>query len=119
MSEEKLREALEDMAFQFSYRSTHNNRPNLITGGLSALESAFNALGWDDPHPLPEEGNTCEIKGCMNEPTSGQHWGKMYLNLCYKHSEKLHWGRRRPPVKDYAILRESKRDKKTGILNNE
>jgi hypothetical protein len=113
----ELKEALEDMVFQFGYRGVHNNQPCIITGGLSALESAFSAIGWDDPHILPEEGNTCDIKGCMNEPSSGQRWGRYYLRLCHKHGNMAWKKKRRPPVKDYAILRESKRDKKTGILN--
>lgn len=56
MTKKQLRDALEDMAFQFGYRGVKNGRPNIHTGGLSALESAFEALGWDDPHYLLEEG---------------------------------------------------------------
>ena len=44
-----LREALEDMVWQFAYRGTYEGRENLHTGGLSALESAFDALGISDP----------------------------------------------------------------------
>jgi len=50
-----MKEALEDMIFQFGYRSVVNGKPVIFTGGLSALESAFEALGWDDPHYIPEE----------------------------------------------------------------
>ena len=111
-----MKEALEDMVMQFGYRGVANKRPMITTGGLSALESAFEALGWDDPHYLKEEGNTCEIVGCMEESVSGLRWGKYYLRLCSKHSSMAFKKKRRPPVKKYAIERELKRDKKTGYL---
>ena len=40
------------MVWQFGYRSTYEGRENLHTGGLSALESAFDALGLSDPIAL-------------------------------------------------------------------
>ena len=46
---DELREALADMVSQFAYRGTYEGRENLHTGGLSALESAFDALGLSDP----------------------------------------------------------------------
>jgi len=46
---DELREALADMVWQFAYRGTYEGRENLHTGGLSALESAFDALGLSDP----------------------------------------------------------------------
>ena len=118
MKPKELKEALEDMIYQFGYRGVVNNKPVITTGGLSALESAFNALEWFDPHFIQEEGNTCEIVGCMEESSSGQNWGDMYLRLCYKHSAMLRNGEERPEVKDYAIERELKRDKTTGYLIN-
>ena len=42
---DELREALAEMIWQFGYRSTYEGRESLHTGGLSALESAFGALG--------------------------------------------------------------------------
>ena len=111
-----MKEALEDMVLQFGYRGVVNKQPVIMTGGSSALESAFYALGWDDPHILPEEGYTCDIKGCMEESTSGTYWGRYYLRLCRKHSSMAFKKKRRPPVKDYAIKRELSRDKKTGYL---
>ena len=111
-----MKEALIDMIFQFGYRTVIDNKPAIITGGLSALEGAFDALNWDDPHYLTPEGNTCEIEGCMNEISSGQRWGKYYLSLCHKHGAMAFKKKRRPKVKSYAIERELKRDKKTGFL---
>ena len=46
---DELGEALIDMVNQFAYRGTYEGRENLHTGGLSALESAFDALGLSDP----------------------------------------------------------------------
>ena len=46
---DELREALIDMVNQFAYRPTFEGRENLHTGGMSALESAFDALGLSDP----------------------------------------------------------------------
>ena len=45
-----LREALVDMCEQFAYSGDDGEGPMLYTGGLSALEDAFTALDWDDPH---------------------------------------------------------------------
>ena len=46
---DELREALVEMIWQFGYRGTYEGRGNLHSGGLSALESAFDALGISDP----------------------------------------------------------------------
>ena len=111
-----MKEALEDMVYQFGYRTVIDNRPAIITGGLSAIESAFSALGWNNPHYIEEEGNTCEISGCMEPSTSGLRWGILYLSLCHKHS-RMAWDKeRRPAVKKYAEDRELKRDKTTRYL---
>ena len=71
----KYKEVLEDIVFQFGYRGVKNKKPVIHTAGLSALEEAFEVLGWDDPHYLPEQGYTCEVVGCMEEDTYGMHWG--------------------------------------------
>ncbi len=56
------RDALEDMTWQFAHRCDDGKRRWLTTGGLSALEHAFETLGWDDPHYTEDAG--CEIAGC-------------------------------------------------------
>lgn len=106
------------MVMQFGYRGVKNNKPIIWTGGLSALEGAFIALGWDDPHYLPEQGYTCEVKGCMEEDTCGMHWGDspLYLRLCSKHHMQAWRGEPMPEIKQYALDREAKRDPETGIL---
>ena len=111
-----MKEALEDMVWQFGYRGIKNRKPVIHTGGLSALERAFEALGWEDPHFIPEEGNTCEVKRCLEHDTCGTHWGDLYLRLCGKHIRDAHWNRTRPKIKQYALDREAKRDPITRIL---
>ena len=49
---DELKEALVSMVWQFAYRGTFEGRENLYTGGLSALEDAFEALGLADPVAL-------------------------------------------------------------------
>ena len=112
----KYKEALESMVFQFGHRGTSDNKPMIWTGGLSTLEEAFDVLGWDDPHFLPEEGYTCEIKGCINANTCGSTWGGYYLRLCSDHYRESNSGKRCPAIKQYAIDRESKRDPITKYL---
>ena len=46
---DELKEALIDMMWQFAYYGTKNNVAVMHTGGLSALEDAFVALGLSDP----------------------------------------------------------------------
>jgi len=46
---DELREALADMVNQFAYETQTDGGGALYTGGLSALENAFCALGLSDP----------------------------------------------------------------------
>lgn len=112
---DKCREALESMVLQFGNRGTKNGKPTLYTGGLSALEDAFEALGWDNPHYLPEEGYTCEVEGCVEPIVCGCPWGAMYFHLCAKHKDSM-LDLPLPKIKKYAIERENKRDPVTHIL---
>ena len=64
---EALRDALEGMARQHSYWS--DTVGGIHTGGLSSLEDAFEALGWEDPQPLPDR--RCDEPGCMKEGAMG------------------------------------------------
>ena len=85
-----LRAALEDMVRQFAYWS--NSAGGIWTGGLSALEEAFDILGWDDPYPLPDR--RCDEPGCMEDGTVG--WPTRpggtglnggYRTTCWDHSD--------------------------------
>ena len=46
---DELKEALADMVNQFAYETQTDGGGALYTGGLSALENAFCALGLSDP----------------------------------------------------------------------
>jgi hypothetical protein len=77
---EAAKEAIEAMAIQFGYLVSG---PKITTGGLSALEQAFDVLGWDDPHPVPEMG--CDEPGCREPATCGFPDGEHYRRTCGKH----------------------------------
>lgn len=115
-----IKEIIKQLIFQFGYRGVKKNKPVIHTAGLSALEEAFEVLGWEDPHYLPEQGFTCEVKGCMNEDTVGMHWGnsKLYLRLCSEHHMQAFRNKPIPEIKQYALDREAKRDPITGILES-
>ena len=81
------REALEDMVYQFAYWS--DSVGGLWTGGLLALEEAFDVLGWEDPKPMPEL--RCERPGCMGRFTCGwKNEAGEYQRTCgdHYHSER-------------------------------
>ena len=77
---ERLSDALNDMCWQFAYDS---DGPSLCTGGLSALEGAFDAMGWDDPYPIPE--SACDELGCTKRATCGTPTLDGYKRLCGEH----------------------------------
>lgn len=83
----RLRNALEDMAWQFAYPGSKDGRLILSSGGLSALEGAFEALGWPDPKPCPER--ECEAAGCYKEATTGTSTDDGYKRLCFDHFREL------------------------------
>lgn len=53
---ERLREALIEMVLQHAYGGVKDNEEILWTGGLSANERAFHALGWPDPTLASDPG---------------------------------------------------------------
>lgn len=84
---EQLREALEDMVYQFGYDCSKNGRPAIFTGGLSALEGAFEVLGWDDPYVIPDPV-WCDAPvepRCPNRTTSGTPTPNGYKRFCREH----------------------------------
>jgi len=88
-TEEDLKEALAGMCYQFAYRGkTKEGRLTIWTGGLSALELAFQELGWEDPHPYPE--GECQNEGCYNEATCGKPTPEGYKFLCGSCDAKKH-----------------------------
>jgi hypothetical protein len=77
------RDVVEDMVRQFGYRGNDSKRRWITAGGLSALEGAFEALGWDDPHYVNEGG--CDHPDCAEWATSGRPTPEGYKSLCFKH----------------------------------
>ena len=83
--EKVLEEALESMLYQFAYPC---KGPAFTTGGLSALEEAFDVLGWQDPHPCP--GCKCEIEDCIEHATCGSKVKDgEYKRMCGNHYREL------------------------------
>lgn len=80
----EAREALEDMCHQFAYDGKNADGPTLYTGGLSALEGAFDALGWDDPYPIPD--SKCDDPGCTARVTCGTPTDSGYRRTCSEHA---------------------------------
>jgi hypothetical protein len=79
------------MAWQFAFHGNDASRKWLYTGGLSALEGAFGALGWDDPHYVEECG--CEHPGCPKWATSGMLTPDGYKHFCRDHGGVVAGGR--------------------------
>lgn len=80
--------ALEDMAYQFAYRAngTDERPATMFTGGLSALEHAFNVLGWGNVKEAPDA--ECAVIGCHRWATCGTPKGTkngQYLSCCGNH----------------------------------
>ena len=82
----RLEEALEGMAEQFAYWG----KGGMITGGLSALEDAFEVLGWPEPRPCPAQ--TCDEPGCSERSTCGTPTPGGYRRVCGKHFAALSGG---------------------------
>ena len=83
MNEIELKKALEDMVIQFASRSVNHGIPVYSTGGLFVLENAFRVLGWENPHPCPE--NKCETEGCDCWATCGTSTANGYKRVCRMH----------------------------------
>lgn len=80
--EDDLRGAVESLVRQFAHTVVRDGVPCYWTGGLSALEYAFEVLGWDDPHPCPE--NQCQAgqPGCEGFATCGTPTPNGYQRVC-------------------------------------
>ncbi len=81
--------ALEDMVYQFGYDTVVDGYPALTTGGLSALEEAFEVLGWTDPYVVPNP-IWCDapvVPRCPNRTTSGTPTPNGYKRYCREHMQ--------------------------------
>jgi len=108
-----VKDALEGMIWQFAYRGNTRTtgEPMLYCGGLSALEDAFSALGWDDPHIIEDPSLECDVEGCHRFSGPSVTWDGMYSMICTEHHSEECDGKPRPKMKETAIKRESLRDK--------
>lgn len=109
-----IREALESMVWQHAHRGVKDGKPSLYTGGLSANEEAFEALGWDDPHFISQEEADhvcCDVEGCPDFTVAqGGMWRETgYWHLCHTHSDAYRKGEPQPAMKQRAIDREARR----------
>jgi hypothetical protein len=78
-----MREFAEDVVYQFGYYCQNGGRLHITHGGLSTLEQAFDILGWENPHPVPE--CECEIDGCHEHATCGTLTADGYKRMCGQH----------------------------------
>jgi hypothetical protein len=80
---DEVREFAQDVAYQFGYYCQNGGRLHITNGGLSTLEWAFDILGWENPHPVPE--CECEIEGCHEHATCGAQTADGYKIMCGRH----------------------------------
>lgn len=80
---DEMREFAQDVAYQFGYYCQNGGRLHITHGGLSTLEQAFDILGWENPHPVPE--CECEIDGCHEHATCGAPTADGYKRMCGRH----------------------------------
>ncbi|MFH1528945.1 MAG: hypothetical protein ABIG69_20265 [Bacteroidota bacterium] len=93
------------LASPFNYRNTNSSRFDAQVSG-EEYEPYF---GW------------CDIGGCENEGCSGGNaWRDTgYWTVCTNHADDYRQGKQQPKMKQKAIYRENRRDKKTGYLPND
>ena len=91
MGANDLKEFAEDVAYQFGYYCQKGGRLHITHGGLSTLEWAFDILGWENPHPVPEF--ECEVEGCHEHATCGTPTVDGYKRVCGRHFAKLDGGK--------------------------
>ncbi|KKN70088.1 hypothetical protein LCGC14_0434130 [marine sediment metagenome] len=77
--ETDYKEALEGMCYQFAGWA----RGGLMTNGLSALEGAFEVLGWKEPHVVKEM--QCDESGCNKQIVCGWPSDASYRSTCSEH----------------------------------
>ena len=80
--QKELELALQAMVWQFAYRGHKGKSRMLHTGGLSALEEAFDALGWADPHNATEHSEGCAYKRCGKWTSIGTPTPAGYKHFC-------------------------------------
>lgn len=82
-----MKEVAEYVVYQFGCYCQNGGRLHITHGGLHTLEWAFNILGWENPHPVPE--CECQIEGCHEHATCGVPTADGYKRMCGKHFAKI------------------------------
>lgn len=90
---ERLRGIVEDLVYQFGSWSAVAG--GYWTAGLSALERAFAALGWDDPHIAPDA--CCDEPGCKKQASWGFPTKDGYRRTCTEHHEAAEAAQEKKP----------------------
>lgn len=83
----ELRDVIEDMVYQFGYSGVKDGQPTLGSGGLSALDGAFDALGWSNPYIIPNPV-WCDAPvepRCPHQTTCGTPTPDGYKRFCDEH----------------------------------
>lgn len=107
------KEALEEMVWQFAFRSVRGDKSILWTGCNSVLEGAFKTLGWTDPKFIEDiDGTICDVESCPGWVVAqGGMWKETgYWCLCDEHSSDSRKGKPQPKMKQRAVDREASRD---------
>jgi hypothetical protein len=116
---EELKKEIIDILDNVSYWETcpedYKTRIEAIKQQL-IIDGVSNSLAADEYEPY---FGWCDVDGCENEGCSGGNaWRKTgYWTVCYKHSDEYRNGLEQPKMKQTAVEREIKRDKKTGYLS--
>lgn len=82
-----MKEFAQDVAYQFGCYCEGGEQLCLSHMGLSTLEWAFDILGWENFHPIPE--CECEIDGCHRHATCGTPTADGYKRLCGGHFREV------------------------------
>ena len=86
-TKKELLDTIESLVTQFAFNYMSLGMPAYGTGGLSALENAFDVLGWSDPQPAPE--HKCQYGKCNQWANCGTPSKDGYKRVCEKHFSKI------------------------------
>ena len=119
----ELTDALEDVVWQYAGRIVKGRRRHIHDNALSAMEHAFDVLGYTRPlHDVHKITEGCDIRRCPEWDVAGWHNGDgRYVRVCRKHFSAL-----RPdpdtgkvanlPLSVKAARREVRRCSECGVL---
>lgn len=82
-TKKELIECIEGLAYQYGMQMDGIGIPLLSSGAISAMEYAFEVLGWPDPKPMKE--SECDYPDCHQWANCGTPTKNGYKMCCYKH----------------------------------